>query len=303
VAKEQLSIHFKLSEYLRPNSHKVAISIPELKAQTNDFSVKNQGGCVPTLQSSNPKDLLLDYKVVCHLKNSDPDGHEVRTHFDLSQVTSESTAKNLDVRVSCTCPAFLYWGAQWNTYSRDALEGTPRPLLTAPTERTDLRGKFVLCKHVKVVVDRILPSVQHNIVKILRQREVDLNKNKEKKRKPGLPEKQEKMRDRMVNHKQKDKDQKQVQTELQKGIEQRNKPVPEPDVIVRTTPATEEEQARQPVIEAPIPETPTPEEPLPEIPELDEEELKTPMVPQKMPIIDDDDRAQMQKLMDEEEGK
>jgi len=45
------------------------------------------------------------------------------------------------------CPAFLYWGAQWNLHQRDGLLGTPRPQLQAPTERLDLRGNFVICKH------------------------------------------------------------------------------------------------------------------------------------------------------------
>ena len=45
------------------------------------------------------------------------------------------------------CPAFLYWGQQWNLHQRDALLGEPRPLLQAPTERLDLRANAVICKH------------------------------------------------------------------------------------------------------------------------------------------------------------
>ena len=40
----------------------------------------------------------------------------------------------------------------------------------------DLRGHFVICKHCYVVFKRILPSVQHNIVKILREREMQRKK-------------------------------------------------------------------------------------------------------------------------------
>jgi len=157
---------------LRPPYTKVAISLPELIRQTNAFSVKRRAGCNPTLKKSRPKDLYLEYKVVCHENYSDPAGHDVQVQFDLSQVEKTQDAKRLDVRCSCSCPAFLYWGAQWTLHQRDGLQGQPRPLLQAPTQRLDLRNNFVICKHVKAVFERILPAVQHNIVNIVREREV-----------------------------------------------------------------------------------------------------------------------------------
>jgi len=161
---------------------KVAINLPDLVRETNSFSVQYQGGCAATLLDSNPKDLFLRYNVKCSKIDSDPAGHDVQVHFDVAKLEETQMARDLDVRVSCSCPAFLYWGAQWNLHQRDGLEGTPRPKLQAPTERLDLRGHFVVCKHVYVVFKRILPSVQHNIVKILREREV------QKKTEEGGPE-------------------------------------------------------------------------------------------------------------------
>ncbi len=169
---DRVYISAKLSQWMDPTTHKVAISLPEMVQQTNQFSVKNRPGCVPALQDSNPQDLYLHYNVKCNLSTSDPSGHDVRVHFDVDKVEETNQAKDLDVRVSCTCPAFLYWGAQWNLHQRDGLEGEPRPLLTAPTERLDLRSHFVICKHCKAVMERILPAVQHNIVNILREKEV-----------------------------------------------------------------------------------------------------------------------------------
>jgi hypothetical protein len=169
---ERVYISFTLGLYETPRSHKVAISLPDLVRETNAFSHKYEGGCNATLLESNPKDLYLRYNVKCSKPDSDPAGHDVRVHFDVSKLAETQKAKDLDVRVSCSCPAFLYWGAQWNLHQRDGLEGQPRPQLQAPTERLDLRGHFVICKHCYVVFKRILPSVQHNIVKILREREV-----------------------------------------------------------------------------------------------------------------------------------
>ena len=173
---------------------KTAISLPDLVKQTNSFSVKNRPGCTPSLLDSNPKALFLHYNVKCNLPDSDPAGHDVRVQFDVSKVEETSQAKDLDIQVSCSCPAFLYWGAQWNLHQRDGLLGTPRPLLQAPTERLDLRGNYVICKHCHAVFERILPSVQHNIVKILREREVKRRKEKEKERPEKLQKDQEKLK-------------------------------------------------------------------------------------------------------------
>src|SRR5271157_6228363 len=151
---------------------KTAISLPDIVRQTNAFSKKYRGGCSPHLLDSNPRALFLHYNVKCSKEDSDPAGHDVRVQFDITKVQETSQAKDLDLQVSCSCPAFLYWGAQWNLHQRDGLLGTPRPLLQAPTERLDLRSNYVICKHCKAVFERILPSVQHNIVKILREREV-----------------------------------------------------------------------------------------------------------------------------------
>lgn len=175
---------------LGTSKSKVAISLPDLVRETNSFSVQYQGRCAATLLDSNPKDLFLKYNVKCSKPDSDPAGHDVIVHFDVNKLNETHLAKDLDVRCSCSCPAFLYWGAQWNLHQRDGLEGQPRPELRAPTERMDLRGHFVICKHCYVVFKRILPSVQHNIVKILREREVQ--RKKEEGKIPEAPEKLQK---------------------------------------------------------------------------------------------------------------
>jgi hypothetical protein len=146
-------------QHLASKKYKVAFSIKELAQASNDFSKKYVGGCTPSLIKSEPKKLFMHYRVTCTKADSDPKGHEVRVQFDLSKIDTSSTINNLDVRVSCSCPAFLYWGAQWNLNSLDSLEGVPRPELKAPTEQLEKRDTYFICKHIKVVSDRITPAI------------------------------------------------------------------------------------------------------------------------------------------------
>lgn len=149
--------------------YKIAISIKDLVNQSNDFSKKYVGGCTPTLIKSEPKKLFMQYRVVCKKADSDPRGHEVRIQFDISKVTTTSNINNLDVKCSCSCPAYLYWGAQWNSHQQDALEGPARPLLQAPTEQLDKRNGYMVCKHIHVVAKRIAPAIS-NVVNRIKER-------------------------------------------------------------------------------------------------------------------------------------
>jgi hypothetical protein len=179
---------------LKFSAIKTAISLPDLVRETNAFSRKYRPGCVAKLLDSNPKALFLHYNVKCNKEDSDPAGHDVRVQFDVTKVQESQQAKDLDIQCSCSCPAFLYWGAQWNLHQRDGLLGNPRPLLQAPTERLDLRGNFVICKHIHAVFERILPSVQNNILSILREREVRRKKELTKETPARLKERQDEMK-------------------------------------------------------------------------------------------------------------
>jgi hypothetical protein len=53
----------------------------------------------------------------------------------------------LHVRVSCTCPSFLFWGAQYNAVMGDYFYGKIRPKFTPPKKR-DPEGRFLVCKHI-----------------------------------------------------------------------------------------------------------------------------------------------------------
>jgi hypothetical protein len=256
-------------------STKTAISLPDLVRQTNAFSKKYRPGCTPTLQDSSPKELFLHYNVKCHKEDSDPAGHDVRVKFDLAKLDETKQAKDLDVQVSCSCPAFLYWGAQWNLHQRDGLLDTPRPELRAPTERLDLRGNFVICKHIHAVFERILPSVQHNIVKILREREMArkkdekdktperLLKDQERLRKKQEIEKIRKVKDQKVQEKLLDALRKKEEEKLvhQQELEQGEHGEPEPAVVGRNAepPSIVTPEAKP--APAPAPARPAPRKP------------------------------------------
>lgn len=55
--------------------------------------------------------------------------------------------QKLHVRISCTCPSFLFWGAQYNAVMGDYFYGKIRPKFTPPKKR-DPAGRFLVCKHV-----------------------------------------------------------------------------------------------------------------------------------------------------------
>src|SRR5271156_4779411 len=247
---------------------KTAISLPEIVRQTNAFSKKYRGGCMPRLLDSNPKALFLHYNVKCNKEDSDPAGHDVRVQFDTTKVEESQKAKDLDIQVQCSCPAFLYWGAQWNLHQRDGLLGPARPELQAPKERLDLRGNYVICKHIHAVFERILPSVQHNIVNILRKREVEKNKDKVRQ----TPERLQKLQDQIKKKKQLEKIRKTKNEEIKQKLldalhkeeegrllheDELENQAPGTEAVERTEPAAEAHEAPAPT---PVPEDLQPEE-------------------------------------------
>ena len=246
---------------------KTAISLPEIVRQTNQFSKKYRGGCSPRLLDSNPQALFLHYNVKCNKEDSDPAGHDVRVQFDVTKIEETQNAKDLDIQVQCSCPAFLYWGAQWNLHQRDGLLGPARPALQAPKERLDLRGNYVICKHIHAVFERILPSVQHNIVNILRKREVERKKDELNKTPERLREEQEKMKERKQKTKVRETEDEATKKKLLDALreeeearllheEELEDQAPEAVEVQRTEPATEPHQAPAP---APAPEKPQPQ--------------------------------------------
>lgn len=187
----------------------MAFTIQELVGLTSEFSTRKAPNCTSKVVRTDASKFLLVYHVTCRESYSDPNGHTVRLKFDFKRLKESGKATDLDVRVSCSCPAFLYWGAQWNLSTGDALYGAPRPKFQPPTEPR--RYQFVVCKHVKVVADRIAPVIdrmlsgyrstqdeaeeqerlkQVEVVKQRTQLDVDQKEEELKDKKPEAPERQ-----------------------------------------------------------------------------------------------------------------
>lgn len=267
---------------------KTAVSLPDLVQQTNAFSTKYRGGCDAKLEKSNPKELELQYRVTCHKEDSDPKGHETRVKFDVSKIEEGQNANDLDVQCSCSCPAFLYWGAQWNLHQRDGLLGEPRPLLQAPTERLDLRSNYVICKHCKAVFERILPSVQHNINNIERKKKVE--EAKKRKEQEGAPPPSLK---RQPAPEEVEDVEELEEAEKQKMLEQEG-------IVQRKTPATNEEKKKHPTLEeAPKPRWRQTIDKLKERVKGWGGSVPTPEEPQEAPEKSEDERVQQELLREE----
>ena len=69
------------------------------------------------------------------------------TTFQFVPYRNVRETSKLHVRVSCTCPSWIYWGAQYNAYMNNYLYGGIRPKFAPPTKR-DKGGNFLVCKHV-----------------------------------------------------------------------------------------------------------------------------------------------------------
>src|SRR5271170_4454522 len=106
---------------------KTAISLPEIVRQTNAFSKKYRGGCMPRLLDSNPKALFLHYNVKCNKEDSDPAGHDVRVQFDVSKVQETQQAKDLDIQVQCSCPRSSTGGRSGTSTSATACSAPRAP--------------------------------------------------------------------------------------------------------------------------------------------------------------------------------
>jgi hypothetical protein len=71
-------------------------------------------------------------------------------HTTIFQFIPHSVVRDtnkLHVRVSCSCPSWLFWGAQYHAVMGDYLYGKIRPKFSPPRKR-DPEGSFLVCKHV-----------------------------------------------------------------------------------------------------------------------------------------------------------
>ena len=122
---------------------------------------------------------------------TDSGGNVYTTTFQFIPDAKVTDPNELHVRVSCTCPSWLFWGAQYNARMRGYLEGPIRPVFAPPRKR-DPDKKFLVCKHVLKCIDLIEPNykafgVPKDLSKKMKLTPEQLQKRKEElKRTPKL---------------------------------------------------------------------------------------------------------------------
>jgi len=133
--------------------YKIAATLTALVRESNDFLKKRRSRCTPTLEKFDKKAQRFYFHVVCTEGYSDPSGHDVRIRFKRKETKSgrlEDEIRKMDVRIACSCPSFLYWGAQYFAKRDGYLDGAVRGVYKAPTEN-DV-GKLYVCKHIASVL-------------------------------------------------------------------------------------------------------------------------------------------------------
>jgi hypothetical protein len=74
-------------------------------------------------------------------------GPSYSTIFQFIPQGNLTDPNKLQVRCSCSCPSWVFWGAQWNAYRNNYLYGKAVLKLIPPNKR-DPTGRFFVCKHV-----------------------------------------------------------------------------------------------------------------------------------------------------------
>jgi len=112
------------------------------------------------------------------------------TTFQFIPSSSIRDPKRLHVRVSCSCPSWVFWGAQFNAERGNYLYGPVR-LKFAPPNKRDPNRQFLVCKHVlaciPLVSKFILPTLSREVKKRI-EKEPALKIEKGPKEKLRIPD-------------------------------------------------------------------------------------------------------------------
>lgn len=136
--------------------NKVAWTLDELVKATSNFSVKNEPRCQASFRRVQKKLNRYAIHVVCGESWSNPTGHVVRLKFEKTKNIKQAPKSN--IRVSCSCPFWRYYGCDWNASNKDYLNAPGTSNGAAPAQR----GRdHLICKHVAAS----LPLIKYLIVR------------------------------------------------------------------------------------------------------------------------------------------
>jgi hypothetical protein len=132
----------------RQASHdKSAITLWQLRVQTSPFSKQYVPGCVPRLLRTENKRARWLLNVKCAKKDSYLRGWTVRLKVEPGKGRKMITR---DVLVSCSCPAWRYWGADYNAAGNGYSQAV-RARINLDRGIRDPGRTYLICKHVYTV--------------------------------------------------------------------------------------------------------------------------------------------------------
>jgi hypothetical protein len=121
---------------------KVAVRLSELLNAKSEIATKYAKPVTLKLMKAAPKIGRWMFKAYGNKKGSSEQGHVVKLAF--KKVGKTKDVQKLQMKVSCSCDAFKYWGISYNLSSlNSSLEHEDRP----PDIR-DPEGKNFMCKHI-----------------------------------------------------------------------------------------------------------------------------------------------------------
>lgn len=126
---------------------KSAVSLWELRQRTSPFSKKYVPGCRPSVLRAEPRRARWLFRVRCSKPDSKPEGHIVRIRVLRGrgdQIISR------DILVSCSCPAWAYWGADYNAFHNGYSEAV-RAKIHLDRAIRDPGRTYLICKHVYAI--------------------------------------------------------------------------------------------------------------------------------------------------------
>jgi hypothetical protein len=124
---------------------RIAMTVDQLIQQTSEFSRRKAPNCRANLFRTEAKFGRWTFRVRCSESYSSPAGHLTRIQLD-PEFEGESVAES-DIFVSCSCPAWKYWGADYNSKTKGYLEG-PQRSDGSPPDIRDPGRRNMICKHV-----------------------------------------------------------------------------------------------------------------------------------------------------------
>lgn len=155
----------------------LAFKIRELLRGTSRSSVRHRKGCWPkkfrfnkSLDKENPANNSVSwlFRVTCEKSDSKSDGHlvkiSVKPPVETPNVVTDDFIYDMDVKVSCGCKAFLYYGAQYNSISKDYFD----PLWFQKNKRVVppqiKKRRNLVCKHLYVCLPFAVKFIRNYLV-------------------------------------------------------------------------------------------------------------------------------------------